>query len=133
MTDDSNTLTCTNGDLWLATEPHPVDGHRAPLPILLRVPTAAAEVRNGITLARLVQERMTDVHAARNVLLAQHCSTGETANIFIVTPAFTQALAVLMAEPVTLAGVHAIKMSAWSAGVFVAPDDVTRCGPLLTD
>ena len=131
LSDAPSALTVTNGDLWLATQPAE-EGQRPALTAILKVPTSVLEVRNGSALSRAVEAVMVDVHTARNAMLEQHCEKREDGR-YNLTPAFLDAETALMAEPVTLPNVRAMKMSAFAQGSFVAPEDVRRCGPLLTD
>jgi len=128
----NDSITCTNGDLWLASQPAEPNT-RAPLAALLKCPMTVLAVRNGSALARAVESAVKDIDVARLALCEQYGTKAEDGSSYTITDqaGFTAGWATLMAEPITLTGVRAIKISELAQGSFVAPDDVSRCGPLV--
>jgi len=134
--DNTQSLTLTNGDIWLATQPAR-PGQLAAFDAIGRAPMTVLAVRSASTLARAVNAALADIVIARDAALEQHCpikkqdATGRTS--YSVTPEFVAAEAELMAETITLQGVRAMKISEFSQGTFLAREDVELCGPLLID
>lgn len=131
---DETKLICTNGDLWLATQPAEV-GQKSALQAVLKVPMSVLAVRNGSALTRAVESALKDIDAARIALCEAHGTKAEDGANYTITDVagWNAGWNTLMAESVTLAGVKPLSVKDFAQGSYVSAEDVMRCGPLLTD
>lgn len=128
----SHGVTLTRGELWVATQPASEGQVPAFAAVCkMRMPVLAS--LNASTLSRKVEEALTDILAVRTALLDRYGTKAGDGQTYTVTDVagFAAEWNTLMAEPVTLDGVHPIRAREFSADGIVSPEDLRRCGPLL--
>lgn len=133
---DELKLTCTNGDLWTATQPY-ADNQRA-FANVIAVPMKALMVMNRTALVKAVEAALQEIDAARIACCEHHGIKSEDGTHYVfATPdaeaACNAEFADVLAQPRTLVGVKPLRLQDLRPDAFLSHDDVTRCGPLLTD
>lgn len=125
----------TNGELWLATQPESEDEQPA-FARALKIPMTVLESRNASTLNRKVGEALTDLIAARKVLLEQNGKQSkDKPNEWTITDGegFSAGWNVLAAEKRFLSDVRPMNSRAFAPSAFIAPEVLERLGPLLVE